>query len=283
MFKREADMLEHFGRDDKHNVRLLARIVERPGYGGEKYSLLFPWADCDLKEHMETRTIGGPKEVLWMAEQCYGLADALSFIHDPGPEFLSVDQKRIYGRHGDIKPHNILWFKNDKGQRLTFSDMGLTEVHRDASRSNIPGKSIPHTPTYRPPECDMTGREGHISRSFDIWTLGCVFLEIVVWMLMGPEGIASFKKARNTQYLDLPRYQTPLFFSLHRIEGESKEYAFDVQKGVTAVRYTVPTRAGLYLPTCLGMLILTMDNVCSGSRSYTTTHNAPRTSMTFWI
>ncbi|KAK3374515.1 kinase-like domain-containing protein [Lasiosphaeria ovina] len=213
LFFNEVDMLSKFGKDEKQNVRLLASIIEVTREGSVKYSFLFPWAECDLREHWEKSGVKGAAEILWVSEQCYGLADALSFIHDPG--LLNDNKNAIYGRHGDIKPENILWFRNDRGQMLAFSDMGLAEVHKDSSRSNIPGEGIPHTPTYRPPECDIAGEEGYISRSFDIWTLGCVFLEFVVWILKGPKGIAGFREARLTEYAG-PFYRTSLFFSLHR-------------------------------------------------------------------
>lgn len=225
-------MLAKFGRDEKQNVRLLAKIIERVAGGSYKYSLLFPWAEWDLAQYWEESQVQGAAEILWVAEQCYGLADALSYIHEP-PGLLNQGGKQLYGRHGDIKPENILWFKNSNGEMLVFADMGLTQVHKDSSRSNIPGQGIPRTPGYRPPECDMAGREGYISRSFDIWTLGCVFLEFVVWILKGSEGISDFRNKRFTPYID-PLSETNIFFSLLNL-GSTREFGFQVQRSVTEV------------------------------------------------
>ncbi|KAK5657644.1 hypothetical protein OQA88_2716 [Cercophora sp. LCS_1] len=225
LFYKEADMLTKFGREGTQNVRLLAKIIERVD-GRERYSLLFPWAEWDLKQYWESNAKRKP-DLLWIAKQFYGLADALTYIHEP-PDLRNQSGERLFGRHGDIKPDNILWFQNDEGNMLAFSDMGLTRVHRDATKSNIPGQGIPATPLYRPPECEMAGREGYISRSFDIWTLGCVFLEFVVWILKGYDGLTEFKEKRWTPYIHA-REDTNIFFSLMRDKGSKTEFIFQVQ------------------------------------------------------
>ncbi|RYP75014.1 hypothetical protein DL771_002662 [Monosporascus sp. 5C6A] len=228
-FNNEADMLNKFGRGGTHNVRLLATIVQRGAR--DTYSLLFPWAEADLLGYwQEVENPGTPDQFVWISEQCHGLTMALAYIHNP-PDLFSKDRKPLYGRHGDIKPENILWFKQDEGGTLALSDMGLTEVHKDSSRSNIPGYAIPATPTYRPPECDMAGKEGHISRSFDIWTLGCVFLEYIVWMLEGWDGVQQFKIERFSKYIT--NAETNIFFDVMRVEGPEHKYAFKVKDSVT--------------------------------------------------
>lgn len=174
---------------------------------------------------------------LWMVEQCYGIVSAVAFIHDPN--VLNPEGARMYGRHGDIKPENILWFQ--KRQKpggmgaLVLSDLGLAAIHRDQSRSNIPGHAIPATPNYRPPECDMDGEDGHISRSFDIWTLGCLFLEFLVWTLDGWEGRQNFRQDRcMSDYLN---GQTDVYFDIKWTRGErdTAEYFFQVKDKVTEV------------------------------------------------
>ena len=230
-FKNEADMLKNFGRGSTHSVRLLATIVQRGVR--DVYSLLFPWAETDLLGYwQEEEKPGNHDQFVWISEQCHGLAKALADIHNP-PDLYDKDGKKLFGRHGDIKPENILWFKQDEGGTLALSDMGLTEVHKDSSRSNIPGYDIPTTLTYRPPECDMAGEEGYISRSFDIWTLGCVFLEYIVWMLEGSDGVQCFKFERFSKYIT--NVEANIFFDVMRVEGPEDKYAFKVKDSVTEV------------------------------------------------
>jgi serine/threonine protein kinase len=154
---------------------------------------------------------------------------AIDIIHNPP----HLDN---FGRHGDIKADNILLFKPVQDPRgiLVVSDMGLSSFNRDTSRSNIPNSKIPGTPGYRPPECDVKG--GTISRAYDIWTLGCLFLEILTWLLGGLEFLREFEEGRNTAYITGAKNN--IFFVLKStVEGQ---YVAQVKKEVTQVRSHEP-------------------------------------------
>lgn len=111
-----------------------------------RYHLLFRWADGGSLEKLWNEHFPRPgvtyNWICWMVQQCQGLADGLSGIHDTKmtAEDLEVfqssqvsptaqnfaeappgnteedDDGRYYGRHGDIKPQNVLWFKQDENQ-----------------------------------------------------------------------------------------------------------------------------------------------------------------------
>ncbi|KAK1624881.1 kinase-like domain-containing protein [Colletotrichum phormii] len=138
--------------------------------------------------------------VRWVARQTAGMAAGLARIHEyPGKVDGNMENAVKYGRHGDIKPENILWFRSSEEDlgRLVISDFGLGVFNSKRSRSNIPNDSgIGRTPTYRPPECDIEG--AMISRSWDIWTLGCVYVEFVTWLLGGWELSEHFAEWRMT-------------------------------------------------------------------------------------
>jgi serine/threonine protein kinase len=95
-----------------------------------------------------------------------------------------------YGRHGDIKPQNILWFATQGNDRdlLVVSDLGLTRYHSQLTKSHVYGVDG-LTWAYRPPEIDLRQR---IAPSYDIWSLGCVFLEFVIWYLEGFDAVEQF-------------------------------------------------------------------------------------------
>lgn len=249
-FNQETDQLKRFGGQHPHIVTLLSTIsLQKESH--EEFYLLFPWADSDLLGYWERhRNLKMSEDAWsWLIEQCYGIVGAVAFIHDPGNNMRDLQGKPLYGRHGDIKPENVLWFKKRQsiGGRgaLVLSDLGLAAVHRDTSRSNIPGEAIPRTPNYRPPECDMDGPKGHISRSFDIWTMGCLFLEFIVWALEGWDGRVDFRFKRcDSTYLN---GETDVFFDIKRTEKETtytkSEYVFQVKDAVTKVcacPYRVP-------------------------------------------
>lgn len=103
-----------------------------------------------------------------------------------------------WGRHGDIKPENILWFEDYEGKRdhLVISDFGLTQFNSAYSHSKVPQDQIlGFSGTYRPP--DMHLEDQPITQKYDVWSLGCVLLEFVSWFLLGyDETVYSFAEAR---------------------------------------------------------------------------------------
>jgi serine/threonine protein kinase len=108
-----------------------------------------------------------------------------------------------YGRHGDIKPENILWFEHgldlpeiDEKGVLQITDFGLGRFHGRESRSGVDPRKVQSSLTYEPPECRL-GRP--VSRAYDLWSLGCLYLEFVTWLLKGAQAIHTFADARGKQ------------------------------------------------------------------------------------
>ncbi|KAK1991089.1 kinase-like protein [Colletotrichum falcatum] len=215
-FQRELQNLRKFESDNSHpHLISLLTTWSQKGF----FHFLFPWADCDLLRYWEDnpRPTMSRDLVQWVARQSTGMADGLARIHDyPGRVEGSAENAARYGRHGDIKPENILWFRSRAGDmgKLVISDFGLGAFHTRASRSGIPNTSgIGRTPSYRPPECDIEG--AHISRSWDIWTLGCVFVEFATWMLGGWDLVEQFTTWRlNRTSIWGQDYISDLFFDI---------------------------------------------------------------------
>lgn len=213
MFKGEFEMLSKFSGDaNPHLISLLAAYTYR-----KSFYLIFHWAGADLRKFwLEIMPNPNFKEtVRWVAKQCAGLADGLMQIHRyeslpvlrgnaAANRTLNALEKsariKLYGRHGDIKPANILWFPNPKdgndGGTLKLTDFGLAEFHTLDTRSNLPKSQIAISPSYRPPEYDMV--QGKISRSYDIWAMGCLYLEFIAWLLGGWDLVKAFTIMRAT-------------------------------------------------------------------------------------
>lgn len=150
---------------------------------GNKYHLVFPLAEGNLLDlwKQDTMSPKKPTDVAWILAQCCGVADGLRLIHNGSGE--PSDGAVNKGRHGDIKPENILCFQAPKGyHRLVISDFGLTDFHSSHSVSVAPEKVTGLTRTYRSPEVDM---QIPTYRAYDVWSLGCVFLEFISWFLVG--------------------------------------------------------------------------------------------------
>jgi serine/threonine protein kinase len=230
-FRNEVDALKRFnGFVHEHLVTLLMTWT-RHGH----YNFLFPLAGCNLEDFWrkhspwEIRDIIDVPAVQWISKQVLGLAGAVDTVHNPSHH---LGQDRKYGRHGDLKPENILWYQSPKHPRgiLVIADLGLSSVNTEKSRSNIPNQGIPFTPGYRPPECDLEG--GTISRSYDIWTFGCLLLELVSCALGGNKARVDFENKRMSPYITGSK--SDIFFDVRRQDG-GPDYVVMVKECVSQV------------------------------------------------
>lgn len=192
------------------------------------YYLIFHWADADLFSFWKkTRPnpIFNHDTVRWVAQQCQGIASGLAQIHRH-VTVSDMENNQLFGRHGDIKPENILWFSDptdssDKGT-LKITDFGLAEFNSRQSRSNKPGHEVANSPTYRPPECVLRGR--FIRRSYDIWSLACVYLMFITWLLGGRTLFDQFALCRLGKYKpNHPEIQDDAFFEIIKDDDDETE------------------------------------------------------------
>jgi serine/threonine protein kinase len=222
---REAKSLERInGLGHPHIVKCHAAIRR-----GEHRYFMFPWADGgSLREFWEATSEQKPtmSTIRQAVQQLRGIADALDSLHNLGSTELtesenhdastptapvSVPELRLQGekleepdnveslhiRHGDIKPENILRFniaRNDLDNlgTLKLADMGLAKQHIMATveRKNITSTRY-GTIRYEAPEARTTLVEAR-SRLYDIWSIGCVTLEYIIWILYGYGALRKF-------------------------------------------------------------------------------------------
>jgi serine/threonine protein kinase len=216
-FLKEATILTALSSKPKkhpHLIKLLATYHHK-----QKYHLMFPYANANLRKYWEDRPLPSFDEatVLWSLKQMTGIANALLLIHNfrvtyplcvdgPGQVRVQKDARlsvgkgeEMYGRHGDIKPENILWFKqtpevDDENGVLQIADFGLGRFHGRDSRSKVNPDTVFSSPTYEPPECKL---RRPVSRAYDIWSLGCLYLEFITWLLKGSAEIEGFSEYRG--------------------------------------------------------------------------------------
>ena len=172
--------------------------------GGKDYILL-PYAQCNLREYID-RTSFKVKDkdcLLWFLKQLRGLARALHDLHNfADPRSLDsssnlappASEPRKSGWHHDIKPENILYYQDDDADHGTFriSDFGSGKIHTFRSGS-VNTRSPNGTLTYEPPEAKY---EQATSRPYDVWSLGCVFLELLIWAVYGNQSVNDFATER---------------------------------------------------------------------------------------
>ena len=120
-----------------------------------------------------------------------GLASAVAAVHIFVVEELPL---ALIGCHHDVKAGNILV---DKGQFI-LSDFGLARFKSGAEGSTTPYKVRKGFSVA--PECQALGKDlekGLVHRSSDIWSFGCVMLDVVTYMLRGPESVTTFDNERE--------------------------------------------------------------------------------------
>ncbi|KAF7540978.1 hypothetical protein G7054_g965 [Neopestalotiopsis clavispora] len=212
-FTREVEIMKQLSKkNQKHLLPLLASYEQ-----SDRFYLIFPWAESDLCEYWEDLNpdpLFNQANVKWVAEQCQGIAYGLSRIHQWDSTQTRLRRpsnfKDIMGYHGDIKPANILWFKDDNVLKL--SDFGLSDFDTRHTRSRRPRANPCASPTYRAPEWDSP--QGSVAgRSYDIWGLGCVFLEFITWLVGGWKLVDEFSKNRPSVDYGWERISTDCFFT----------------------------------------------------------------------
>ena len=147
--------------------------------------------------------------LLWSLRQILGLTDAVGALH----------QQNI--RHGDIKPQNILHFTNlqdsdpDGDGILVLADVGISKQHHQATdlRKDATNTSS-STIRYEAPEAaSERTMEKPRPRRYDMWSLGCMFLEYTVWLLYGFDAVEVFRCRRMLSRSGGPKRESGNFFT----------------------------------------------------------------------
>ncbi|TDZ53043.1 Serine/threonine-protein kinase Aurora-2 [Colletotrichum trifolii] len=203
-----------------HITPLLAAFTHR-----SDFYLVLPWAnDGNLRQFWKTYApydhpdlpgkIAPWYSVDWMARQCYFIADALATIH--GSRLGEGSRCSAPQLHADIRPENILCFSEGEATcSLKISDFDRS-IPFDP-QSGLQGE-VDEPKSYRPPESDE-----QVGLEWDIWSLGCLYVEFVTWALTGYSGVVNFGEARLEE-VDAQDPNSPfnpveedLFFSRQRI------------------------------------------------------------------
>ncbi|KAL2678736.1 hypothetical protein Neosp_009487 [[Neocosmospora] mangrovei] len=224
----------------------------------KNYYIMLEWADGGTlrdvwaKGNVDHTTLNGTR-IMQVLEQLHGLADALSKLHNttktellnggtPGPlpraeTILAPSSRDVpkvklqadsgnsdntgeeHWRHGDLKPDNILHFKNLTSPwlgTLKIADLGLAKQHAFAtSRREDPTAQRYSTSHYEAPEVVIRRHEPR-SRLYDIWSMGCIIFEFVIWLLYGYPGLQTFYQEKP------PTIRDTLYFTVNAREDHAQ-------------------------------------------------------------
>ena len=128
--------------------------------------LMSPIADCTLEEFLRQDLGNLQTEILWTLFGC--LASVLHFLHS---SFIS---------HRDIKPNHVLL----KGEDIVLVGFGYALDWSDLEDDRESGALAAFTRRYAAPEVISDDERSPLT---DVWSLGCVFLEI--WTVLNGESL----------------------------------------------------------------------------------------------
>lgn len=191
MFRQEVEVLKRLSSfaNSRHIVKLLMAFEQV-----DRLQLMFPYADGDLRDfwrsHKPTSCI---QLAIWMTDQLHGLAAGLHSIHNIVRHGIDSDSEPDpLGRHGDIKPDNILWFKSPQTRSmgtLVITDFGLSRISHSAKTTRRRSTKVLRTVEYSAPD-------SNVSSCYDMWSFGCTLLEFLTWYLLGLRALDDYHRDR---------------------------------------------------------------------------------------
>jgi len=139
--------------------------------GDEYLYMILPLADINLKDWMtfESENVRTKEDRQnYIYDLMLSITSGIAFIH-------KEDNKKMVGFHHDVKPSNIVCFREPNKETWKICDFGGANLKNAKDET---GSSY-HIGTrkYAPPEYFDAGGEKR-GRAFDIFSLGCVFLEL---------------------------------------------------------------------------------------------------------
>lgn len=228
-WSKEVDMMRKMSLLKEPHIVEFFTAFRRGVAGSYKHYLMLEYATGGNLRQLWEKTDRSrliPELVKASIAQLQGLANALTRAHDPetGPKF----------RHGDLKPENILWFKDDLSKggigTLKIGDWGLAKQHVDVTELRTNSTTTPPgTRLYEPPE-EITGEgvnrnslkaPGNVtkrrSRLCDVWAMGCISLEFLIWLMYGHSGQTKFRHNLMTKLHDNSR-----FFQIKQVQQDNQ-------------------------------------------------------------
>ena len=231
-FKAEHENLLYVKRlQDDHLVKVVKAYKL-----GKHYNFIFPCEMTNLRIYLRGQQshpclrsesiVGHP---LW--RQMLGLARGLNKVLDY-EEPHATHEASMIGYHCDLKPANIL--VRESGT-LLISDFGQAIFKKvaDTNSSNVSG--VGGTEAYAPPEID--NRELRLNRKYDIWSLGCILVEVCMFVVSGSAGVGKLDCARLTE-IPGKRNRDDRFFR-HNGKTNSYELKPEVMRLIREVPYLV--------------------------------------------
>ncbi|OAG10704.1 uncharacterized protein CC84DRAFT_1084953, partial [Paraphaeosphaeria sporulosa] len=178
-WEREAVVLKEINKLGHPHITPCIAAIRR----GDGRYFMFPWADGDNLRDFWDRTHSSPltpELVRHAIGQLCGLAEALEQLHNIERN-SSIHTKPIF---------EIPELERPSDSVFRIAGMGIAKKH--IARANFREESTGPmftTRRYEPPEATRVQ-----SRLSDIWSMGCILFEYIIWLLYGNTVLKEFSR-----------------------------------------------------------------------------------------
>jgi serine/threonine protein kinase len=225
-FEREIEMMKILADYTEEHIVMPYTFWSRD----EKRFILYPLATTSLRDFLKTRRPPDlePKNVLWFLGQLNGLATAIAHVHNlkvpPTKTQPKPEEDRMWGSHRDIKPENILVFETSLPV-FKIADFGAGEFRAPPVDGLVSHGTDEYvgTTTYMAPDWKRYKR---LSRPADMWSLGCVYLELLLWYFefFTADEVDHFSTRRQEFTGANPDFSTDEYWYKKRSRSKPSEY-----------------------------------------------------------
>lgn len=181
--------------EDPHIIQIVKAYKH-----GNSLNLVFPCARTNLGQYLRDSRYGASTLSPEFLEdspfwpQMLGITRALDRMSNYVPP-KEQGGEHLYGYHLDLKPANIL--VEDTGTWV-ISDFGQAKFKPAVGTSRMTG--VGGTEAYAPPEIDQ--RDVRPNRQYDVWSLGCILLEVCTFLVKGYDGLKELDSVRITKDIE---------------------------------------------------------------------------------
>lgn len=184
-------------------------------------------------------------ELYSMWKSLSNLFIGLEHIHNLEQGHKNSDLGTIRCVHQDLKPANIFVFRQGDSTeyryRFKIGDFGMSSIAfvRSLSKS-IRSPDNASTKMYGAPELtnlypDLANIDYGTLWEMDIWSMGCVLFEVLVWMTCGSRGVSAFFQMRQEETDNDPRHTSQGYSGCFH-NGNTRIQAVDDMMGLILQR-----------------------------------------------
>lgn len=221
-------------------------------------AFLFPWSHSTLDEFLRDKSeqYDEPEMHNWIFTQIKGIAEAFDQWNQ-----VYEENGQIF-RYGNLRPRKVHWVPKTSESNLGYlvlTSTGLAKVYEKHTSLTYESTSRGlASDLYAAPEESFNPSRKPILQSYDMWSIGCICMEIIIWLMYGESEVSRFHHGEplpNRVEIRLPFVKHP-YFRLHEPNKRLLE-RFYTRKWFFASKLTLHPRVSRWAE------YIRMDDRCS--------------------